>query len=199
LPEGKQPIGYKWVFKIKHDCEGKTERYKARLVAKGYSQKFGEDYDATFAPVAKQTTFRTLLTVAAARNMKVRHYDVKTAFLNGDITEDLYMSQIEGYVAKGKEHLVCKLTKSLYGLKQSARAWNTKVNEVMMENGFQRTKADQCLYSKFEDNKWMYVLLYVDDLIAVHEDDDTISQFGNLISEHFAVKDLGEISHYLGI
>jgi len=106
------------------------------LVAKGYSQKFGKDYDATFAPVAKQTTFRTLLRVAAARNMKVRHYDVKTAFLNGDITEDLYMSQPEGFVARGKQHLVCKLFRSLYGLKQSARAWNTKVNKVMLENGF---------------------------------------------------------------
>ena len=199
LPEGKQAIGCKWVFKIKHDSEGKTDRYKARLVAKGYSQKFGQDYDATFAPVAKQTTFRTLLTIAAARNMKVRHYDVKTAFLNGDITEDLYMSQPEGYVAKGKENLVCKLTKSLYGLKQSARAWNTKINEVMLSNGFQRSKADQCLYSKFENNKWMYVLLYVDDLIAVQEDDEAISQFGHIIGEHFAVKDLGEISYYLGI
>ena len=199
LPEGKQAIGCKWVFKIKHDSEGKTDRYKARLVAKGYSQKFGEDYDATFAPVVKQTTLRTLLTIAAVRNMKVRHYDVKTAFLNGDITEDLYMSQPEGYVANGKENLVCKLTKSLYGLKQSARAWNTKINEVMLSNGFQQSKADQCLYSKFEHNKWMYVLLYVDDLIAVHEDDDAIRQFGDLIGDHFAVKDLGEISYYLGI
>jgi len=199
LPEGKQAIGCKWVFKIKHDSEGNTDRYKARLVAKGYSQKFGEDYDATFAPVAKQTTFRTLLTIAAVRNMKVRHFDIKTAFLNGDITEDLYMSQPEGYVAKGTENLVCKLTKSLYGLKQSARAWNTKINEVMLSNGFQRSKADQCLYTKFEHNKWMYVLLYVDDLIAVHEDDEAIRQFGSLIGDYFEVKDLGEISYYLGI
>jgi len=102
LSEGKQAIGCKWVFKIKHNSEGKTERYKKRLITKGYSQKLGENYIVTFAPVAKQTTFRTLLRVAAARNMKVRHYGVKTAFLNGDITEDLYMSQRECYVAKSK-------------------------------------------------------------------------------------------------
>jgi len=199
LPAGKHAIGCKWVFKIKHDSEGKVDRYKSRLVAKGYAQMYGQDYDATFAPVAKQNTFRTLLTVATAKNMKVRHYDVKTAFLNGDIVEDLYMTQPEGYVAEGEEHLVCKLRGSLYGLKQSARAWNTKMNQILLENGFVRSKADQCLYSKFENNKWMYVLLYVDDLIVAHEDDETIMQFGRVINEHFTVNDLGDISYYLGI
>ena len=115
LPTGKQAVGCKWVFKIKRDSEGKVHRYKARLVAKGYSQKYGEDYDATFAPVAKQTTFRTVLAIAAAKNMKVKHFDIKTAFLNGDIEEDLYISQPEGYVAEGEAHLVCKLQRSLYG------------------------------------------------------------------------------------
>jgi hypothetical protein len=124
-------------------------------VAKGYSQKYGDDYDATFAPVAKQTTFRTLLAVAAARKMKVRHFDVKTAFLNGEIEEDLFMSQPEGYISKGEEQLVCKLNRSIYGLKQSAQAWNTKINEVMLKEEFVSSKADQCLYTKFKDDKWM--------------------------------------------
>lgn len=144
LPEGKQAIGSKWIFKIKHDSEGHVDKYKARLVAKGFTQEYGKDYDATFAPVAKQSTFRTLLTVAAARNLKVRHYDIKTAFLNGDVTEDLYMSQPEGYVADGQEHLVCKLQRSVYGLKQSARAWNTKVNDILLQNKFVRSKSDPC-------------------------------------------------------
>ena len=199
LPAGKHAVGCKWVFKVKHDGEGKVDRYKARLVAKGYSQKFGEDYDATFAPVAKQTTFRTLLAIAAAKRMKVRNYDIKSAFLNGDVTEDIYMTQPERYVKEGSEDLVCKLKKSLYGLKQSARAWNTKINDIMLLNGFVRSKADQCLYSKFENSKWMYVLLYVDDLIVLHEDDACIRSFGGLISEHFKTKDLGDISYYLGI
>lgn len=199
LPEGKQAIGSKWIFKIKRDSECHVDKYKARLVAKGFTQEYGKDYDATFAPVAKQSTFRTLLTVAAARNLKVRHYDIKTAFLNGDVTEDLYMSQPEGYVADGQEHLVCKLQRSVYGLKQSARAWNTKVNDILLQNKFVRSKSDPCLYSKFENNKWMYVLIYVDDLLIVHEDDEAITQFGTVINEHFALKDLGEISYYLGI
>jgi len=198
LPPGKQAIGCKWIFKLKRDSEGKVDKYKARLVAKGYAQEYGKDYDATFAPVAKQSTFRTLLSVAAAKNMKIRHYDIKTAFLNGDITEELYMTQPDGYVAEEK-HLVCKLHKSLYGLKQSARAWNTKMNDVLLQNKFVRSKADPCLYSKFENNKWMYVLIYVDDLLIAHQDDETIIQLGRVMNEHFTVKDLGEISYYLGI
>ena len=117
LPTGKYAIGCKWVFKTKCDSEGKAHRYKARLVAKGYTQKYGNN--ATFAPVAKQSTFRTLLAVAPARKMKVQHYDVKTAFQNGEIEEDLFVTQPEGYVSEGEEHLVCKLRRSLYGLKQA--------------------------------------------------------------------------------
>jgi len=120
LPIGKQTIKCKWLFKIKRDSEGtcKVHRYKARLVANGYSQKYDEDYDATFAPVAKQKTFRILLTVVAVKKTQVRHYDIKTAFMNGDVTEYLYMSQPEGYIADGEEHLVCKLKGSLCGLSQ---------------------------------------------------------------------------------
>ena len=199
LLSGKHVIGCKWIFKIKHDSEGNESRYKARLVAKGYSQKFGEDYEATFAPVARQGTFRTLLAIAATRKLNVKHYDVKTAFLNGDIKEDLYMSQPDGYGVKGKENLVCKLKKSLYGLKQSARAWNTKVNDVLLSHGFSRSKADQCLYAKCHQNKWMYVLAYVDDLIIVHEDEDEINRLGQILNQEFETKDLGELKHYLGI
>jgi hypothetical protein len=199
LPEGRRAIGCKWVFKTKYDSEGKAYRHKARLVAKGYSQKYGDDYDATFAPVAKQTTFRTLLAIAAVRKMKVHHFDVKTAFLNGEIEENLFMSQPEGYISEGNEHLVCKLKRSIYGLKQSARAWNTKINDIMLKEGFARSKADQCLYTKFKDNKWMYVLVYVDDLIVVHVDDEVIAEFGEILNQNFQTNDLGYVTYYLGI
>ncbi len=199
LPAGKHTIGCKWVFKVKSDSYGKPCRYKARLVAKGFSQKYGEDYEVTFAPVAKQSTFRTLLAVAAARNLKVRHYDVKTAFLNGDIKEELYMCQPEGYVVPGKEHLVCKLNKSLYGLKQSAKAWNTKMNDVLLKQGFVRSEADQCLYVKFENNRYLYVLAYVDDLLIVGTDEAEIKQLGQFLNTEFETKDLGDLNHYLGI
>jgi hypothetical protein len=199
LPPEKHAIGCKWVFKIKCDSDGKPDRYKARLVAKGFSQKYGQDYDATFAPVAKQSTLRTLLAISAIRKLRVRHYDVKTAFLNGDIEEELYMSQPDGYVSQGNEHLVCKLNKSLYGLKQSARAWNIKLNSVLLQHGFTRSNADQCLYSKCYKNKWMYVLAFVDDLLIIHEDENEIVKAGRLLNNDFEIKDLGDVTYYLGI
>ena len=131
--------------------------------------------------------------------MKVKHYDFKTAFLNGEIEEELYMEQPQGYVKKGKEHLVCRLKKSLYGLKQSARAWNVKINGMLLKLGFSRSKADQCLYTKCSQNRWMYVLTYVDDLLIFDEDEDEIFQLGQALSQEFHMKDLGDIALYLGI
>lgn len=117
LPPGRKAVGCKWVFKLKHGADGQIARFKARLVAQGYSQQYGSDYDEVFAPVVRQTTFRTLMAVAAKQRMIVKQYDVKTAFLNGDLQEEIYMRQPPGYVSKGNERKVCKLKKSLYGLK----------------------------------------------------------------------------------
>jgi len=108
-----------WVFKTKRDVNGEIERYKAQLVAQGCSQQFGHDYDETFSPVVRYESIRVLLALAVRYQLKLHQMDVKTAFLNGELKEDIYMKQPEGYIKKGKEHLVCKLKKSLYGLKQS--------------------------------------------------------------------------------
>jgi len=120
LPKGRKPISCKWVFKIKHGVHGEVERYKARLVARGFTQTFIVDYNETFAPVAKFVSIRCILALSA---MEIHQIDVKTAFLNGDLEEEIYMEQPEGFTHEG-EHLVCKLHKSLCGLKQSPRAWN---------------------------------------------------------------------------
>ncbi|KAK2574783.1 hypothetical protein KPH14_013025, partial [Odynerus spinipes] len=122
-PQDRKPVSCKWVYKIKRNAEGKIERYKARLVARGFSQKYGTDYDEVFAPVVRQTTFRTLLTIAGKESMIVKHYDAKTAFLNGQLKETIYMTQPEGYEIPGKENMVCRLKKSLYGLRQAAKVW----------------------------------------------------------------------------
>ena len=121
LPNGRTSIGCRWVFKIKHQINGRVERFKGRLVAKGYAQKYGIDYDETFSPVVRFSSIRALLAFAVQNGMLIHQMDVETAFLNGNLDEEIYMDQPEGYGIPGKEHLVCKLKKSLYGLKQSSR------------------------------------------------------------------------------
>ena len=142
LPTDRVPIGCKWTFKIKHNADGSVERYKARLCAKGYSQQQGIDYTETFAPVAKFSSIRALLALAAHYDLEIHQMDIKTAFLNGDLDEDIYMIQPEGFVVKGKESWVCKLNKSLYGLKQASRAWYQKMDQALLNLRFKRLHAD---------------------------------------------------------
>ena len=126
LPEGRKTIGRQWVFKRKYKEDGSIERYKARLVAKGYSQRYSVDYHETFSPAVIFDTLRTLLSFAVQNNLLIDQMDVTTAFLNGYLDEEIYMEQPPGHAEKGKENLVCKLKRSLYGLKQSPRCWNQR-------------------------------------------------------------------------
>ena len=130
LPPGRKSIGCKWVFKVKHAEDGSVEKFQGRLVAKGFEQKYGMDYDETFSPVVKFTSIRNVIALAAEKKVHLHQMDVVSAFLNGDLEEEIYMEQPEGYVQHGKEDLVCKLRKSLYGLKQSPRYWNRKLKGV---------------------------------------------------------------------
>ena len=130
LPNGRSEVGCKWVFKKKSDSEGKVKRYKARLVAQGFAQRYGQDYDETFCPVVRFESVHTVIALAAKYGLKLHQMDIATAFLNGDLKETTYMKQLEGYVVKGKEKLVCKLKKILYGLKQSPRCWNEALDNT---------------------------------------------------------------------
>ena len=146
LLEGSKQVGCKWVFKTKRDSNGNIERFKARLVAKGYTQKDGIDYKETFSPVSKKDSLRIIMALVAQYDLELHQMDVKTAFLNGDIEEEIYMDQPEGFSMDGKDHMVCKLKKSIYGLKQASRQWYLKFNDTIISFGFQENIVDRCIY-----------------------------------------------------
>lgn len=199
LPTGYRPIGLKWVYKVKKDAKGTVIRHKTRLVAKGYIQRHGVDYDEIFAPVARLETVRLILALAAQRGWSVHHLDVKTAFLHGELKEDVFVTQPEGFVKKGKEHLVYKLTKALYGLKQAPRAWNTKMDGALKECGFQRCKLEPAVYTKRMKQGSLLVGIYVDDLIVTGNNTEDIHHFKRQMEGKFEMSDLGLLFYYLGL
>ena len=199
LPEGRRAIGCKWVLKLKYDSQGNVDRFKGRLVAQGYSQKHGIDYEETFSPVAHFSSIRTVLAYAVEKRMKIHQMDVVTAFLNGDLTEDIYMQQPPGYVNKGNERLVCKLRKSLYGLKQSPRCWNSKFTQHAKRLGFKESGADPCIFTRKRNEKVEIIAIYVDDLIVITETDEEMKHLKQSLSKEFKMKDLGELHYCLGI
>ena len=146
LPEGCKRVGCKWVFKTKRDSQGNIEHYKARLVAKGFTQKDGIDYKETFSPVSKKDSFRIIMALVAHYDLELHQMDVKNAFLNGDLEEDVYMDQPVGFAEEGKEHMVCKLKRSIYGLKQASRQRYLKSNDTIMSFGFKEITVDRCIY-----------------------------------------------------
>lgn len=164
-PSDKNVIGCKWVFKVKRHSDGSTSRYKARVVANGFHQKPGFDYQETSSPVAKPTTIRTLLSLPVMNNWPLQQVDVNNAFLNGILEEEVYMSQPPGFIAPGTDHMVCKLVKSLCGLKQALRAWFEKFKSVLVALGFRGSRADNSLFIKNSGGFCLYVLVYVDDLV----------------------------------
>jgi len=138
LPEGRKPIKCKWLYKVKYNQDGSIEKFKARLVAKGYSQVPGVDFKETFSPTVRFESVRFLLALAAAPGLELHQVDIKTAFLNGDVEEELYMEQPEGYVVPGEERKVCRIRRALYGLKQAPRQWYQRLEEWLVDNGFNK-------------------------------------------------------------
>ena len=199
LPKGRKAIKSKWVFKRKTDATGKVIRHKARLVAKGFQQKQGIDYTETFSPVMKFNTMRTVMALACEHELEVHQLDVDTAFLYGELDEDIYMEQPEGFVQPGSETKVCKLKKCLYGLKQAGRVWYERLDSRLKQAGLKQSTADQCLYFKIENGEILIVTVYVDDLIVAANNVNKISELKATLSQEFRMKDLGEIHHCLGI
>lgn len=199
LPTGHRAIGLKWVFKVKRDEHGNVIRHKARLVAKGYVQRAGIDFDEVFAPVARMESVRVLLALAAHEHWEVHHMDVKSAFLNGDLKEEVYVSQPSGFVVKDSEHKVLRLRKALYGLRQAPRAWNAKFDASMVSLGFQRSSSEHGVYMRSRGSSRLVVGVYVDDLIITGTSNDEIVAFKLEMKRVFLMSDLGLLSYYLGI
>ncbi|KAK6791475.1 hypothetical protein RDI58_010556 [Solanum bulbocastanum] len=178
LPPGKHTIGCRWVYKIKTKSDGSVERYKARLMAKRYSQKYGMDYEETFAPVAKMITIRIIIVVAFVRQWKIFQMDVKNAFLNGDLH---------------------RLRKALYGLKQAPRAWFEKFSTVITSLGFSPSNHDSTLFVRCMSAGKILLSLYVDDMVITGDDYGGIESLKRDLAHWFAMKDLGLLRYFLGI
>jgi hypothetical protein len=194
-PQGKNIVSSKWLFKIKDD-----DRFKARMVARGFSQTYGLDYFETYAPVARFASIRLLLALAAKFGLKIQQMDVDTAFLYGDLDEEVFMEQPEGYIEDPE--LVCRLRKSLYGLKQAPRVWYQVIDEFFDSIGLVRSEADPAVYIEKDPdigNLPLMVAIYVDDLIIVHKDMERIDKIKEALNTKFNMKDMGDVQKLLGM
>lgn len=198
LPPGKKAIGCGWIYTNKYNADDTVERPKARLVARGNRQKEGLDYKDTFAPVAKMNTVRFLLKLAAAKRWEIHQMDIHNAFLHGDLEEEIYMQLPPGFKTDDPSK-VCRLRKSLYGLKQSPRCWFAKLSNALKSFGFVQSYEDYSLFSFIEANICLHILVYVDDFIIAGNDISTIHRFKNYLHKCFKMKDLGKLKYFLGL
>ncbi|GJR99790.1 retrotransposon protein, putative, ty1-copia subclass [Tanacetum coccineum] len=199
LPPGCKTVGSKWLFKKKTDMDGIVHVYKARLVAKGYTQLYGVDYEETFSPVADIRAIRILISIAAYYDYEIWQMDVKTAFLNGYLDEDIYMVQPEGFVDPNHPRKVCKLQRSIYGLKQASRSWNKRFDEEIKRFGFAQNLDEPCVYQKASGSNVTFLILYVDDIIIMGNHIPSLQSVKDYLGKCFAMKDLGEAAFILGI
>ncbi|KAJ7954402.1 Retrovirus-related Pol polyprotein from transposon TNT 1-94 [Quillaja saponaria] len=199
LPHGKRAVGCKWVFTIKRKADGTIERYKARLVARGFTQTYGVDYQETFAPVAKMNSIRVLISCAANLGWDLQQLDVKNAFLHGDLAEEVYMEIPLGFSCQKTEGKVCKLKKSLYGLKQSPRAWFDRFQKAMISFGYQQSNADHTMFVKHCHGRITILIVYVDDIVVTGDNPAEVSKLKSHLAKEFEIKDLGKLCYFLGI
>ncbi|CAL2270573.1 unnamed protein product [Prunus armeniaca] len=198
-PTEKPVIGVKWVYKTKLNLDGTVLKNKARLVAKGYAQKPGLDYNETYAPVARLDTIRTLIALAAQKSWKLYQLDVKSAFLNGVLQEEVYVEQPEGFVVKGKEEKVYKLHKALYGLKQAPRAWYGEIDNYFSQCGFKKSLSEPTLYIKARGEDILIVSIYVDDIVYTGSCKSMLEEFKEDMKMKYEMTDLGLLHHFLGM
>ncbi|RVX19140.1 Retrovirus-related Pol polyprotein from transposon RE1 [Vitis vinifera] len=199
-PPGKKPVGCHWIYTMKYKAYGSIERFKARLVAKGYTQTYEIDYTETFAPVAKINTIRVLLSLAANLDWPLQQFDEKNVFLLGELSEEVYMDLPPGCMVSEKQcQKVCKLKKSLYGLKQSLRAWFGRFTKSMRAFGYRQSNSDHTLFLKKQHGKITTLIVYVDDMVVTGNDPEERKALQNYLSREFEMKDLGPLKYFIGI
>eukprot|EP00253_Pinus_taeda_P026498 PITA_26498 len=200
LPKDRKTVGCKWVFKLKQGVNDTEDRYKARLVAKGFSQKAGIDFHEIFSPVVKIVSIRIVLALVALLDLELQQLDVKTAFLHGDLDEEIYMEQPEGFVQHRNNKFVCRLKKSLYGLKQSPQQWYKKFDSFLLSQKYIRSEYNHCVYFKQLSNGIFIILvLYVDDILLARKSIEEINKLKAQMAKTFDMKDLGATGQILGM
>ncbi|GKD72927.1 retrotransposon protein, putative, ty1-copia subclass [Tanacetum coccineum] len=199
LPPNGKTIGSKWLFKKKTNMDGIVHTYKARLVAKGFTQTYRVDYEQTFSPVADNRAIRNLIAIAAFYDYEIWQMDVKIAFLNGYLDEDIYMVQPEGFVDPKYPRKVCKLQRSIYDLKQASRSWNKRFDEEIKKFGFAQNLDEPCVYQKASRSNVTFLILYIDDIIFMGNHISSLQSVKSYLGKCFAMKDLGETAFILGI
>jgi len=188
LLNGTKAIGYKWVFKTKRDSLSNIERYKTRLITKGFTQKEAIDYIKTFVPVSKKDSLCIIFASVAHFDLELQQMNVKTIFLNGDLEEEVYMRQPEDFSSSSGEHLICKLKKSIYGLKQASHQWYLKFHWIISSIGFDENLMDQCIYHKVSGNKICFLVLYVDDILLTANDQGLVHEVKQFLLDRVALE-----------
>ena len=201
-PEDQQVLPGKWVYKVKYGADGQVDKLKARYVAKGYAQVEGLDFFDTYAPTCKPETFRILLATAAQKDLQLGQMDVKSAYLHSNIEEEIYLEQPQGFVKKANsgQKLVCKLNKSIYGLKQAAKNWYEALTSLLLKEGFKRSRNDYCLFVRKEENgTFSYVLIWVDDIVVAGATEEAVNEIKSMLNENFKMDDRGALNWFLGM
>lgn len=195
-PPNENVIKCKWVYKKKHDASGNFDKFKARLVARGFTQVQGVDFHETFSPVVRHSTMRILFSLANELDLNIDHIDVTTAFLNGDLTETIYMEQPPGF-DNGDKNKVCLLLKGIYGLKQASRIWNLRVHTLLSSHGYKQSKCEPCVYVKKQNEQITIIALYVDDFYIFYSSKE--NELLPILEDNFDVRNLGALKSCLGI
>ena len=189
------------MYKVKYGADGQVDKLKARYVEKGYAQVEGLDFFYTYAPTCKPETFRILLATAAQKDLQLGQMDVKSAYLHSNI-EEIYLEQPQGFVKKenSRQKLVCKLNKSIYGLKQDAKNWYEALTSLLLKEGFKRRRNDYCLFvRKEEDGTFSYVLVWVDDIVVAGATEEAVNEVKSMLNENFKMDDRGALNWFLGM